>query len=77
MLEHILRRLAFGASPAELAAWSAMSIDAAIDRLLNYESLTTDHDSKIGDPNYAGITTQSGSPFSPNTLINEIGRAHV
>ncbi len=71
MLEHILRRLAFGASPAELAAWSGMSVDAAIDRLLNYESLTTDHDSKIGDPNYVGITTQSGSPFSPNTLIND------
>jgi uncharacterized protein (DUF1800 family) len=71
MLEHILRRLGFGASPAELAAWSAMPIDAVIDRLLNYESLSTDHDSKIGDPNYVGITTQSGQPFSPNTLIND------
>jgi uncharacterized protein (DUF1800 family) len=71
MLEHILRRLGFGASPAELAAWSSMSIDAVIDRLLNYESLSTDHDSKIGDPNYVGITTQSGQPFSPNTLIND------
>jgi len=71
MLEHILRRLAFGASPAELAAWSSMSIDAVIDRLLNYESLSTDHDSKIGLPDYVGITTQSGQPFSPNTLIND------
>src|SRR6478735_11363900 len=71
MLEHILRRMGFGASPAELAAWSAMPIEAVIDRLLNYESLSTDHDSHIGDPNYVGITTQSGQPFSPNTLIND------
>ena len=48
-----------------------MSIDAVIDRLLNYESLSTDHDSKIGQPEYAGITTQAGQPFSPNTLIND------
>jgi uncharacterized protein (DUF1800 family) len=71
MLEHILRRLGFGASPAELAAWSALSVDQVIDRLLNYESLSTDHDSKIGQPDYLGITTQSGQPFSPNTLIND------
>ena len=71
MLEHILRRLGFGASPAELAAWSSLPIDTVIDRLLNYESQSTDHDSKIGQPDYIGITTQSGQPFSPNTLIND------
>jgi uncharacterized protein (DUF1800 family) len=71
MLEHILRRLGFGASPTELAAWAALPIETVIDRLLNYESLSTDHDSKIGDPAYVGITTQAGQPFSPNTLIND------
>jgi uncharacterized protein (DUF1800 family) len=71
MLEHILRRLGFGASPAELAAWSALPIDTVIDKLLNYETLSTDHDSKIGLPEYIGITTQSGQPFSANTLIND------
>ena len=71
MLEHILRRLAFGASPAELAVWAGMPIDSVIDRLLNYESLSTDHDSKIGQPDYVGITTAAGQPFSPNTLIND------
>lgn len=63
--------MGFGASPAELAAWSNVPIDTVIDRFLNYESLSTDHDSKIGLPEYAGITTQSGQPFSPNTLIND------
>ena len=71
MLEHILRRLAFGASPAELAVWAGMPIDSVIDRLLNYESLSTDHDSKVGQADYVGITTASGQPFSPNTLIND------
>ncbi len=71
MLEHILRRMGFGASPAELAVWSGMSVDTVIDRLLNYESLSTDHDSKIGLPEYVGITTASGQPFSANTLIND------
>ena len=71
MLEHILRRMGFAATPAELAAWSALPIDTVIDRLLNYETQSTDHDVKIGDPNYLGITTQTGQPFSPNTLIND------
>ena len=71
MLEHILRRMGFGASPAELAAWAGVPVDAVIDRLLNYESLSTDHDSKIGLPEYVGITTASGQPFSANTLIND------
>ena len=71
MLEHILRRMGFGASPAELAAWANVPIETVIDRHLNFESFSTDHDSKIGLPEYVGITTQSGQPFSPNTLIND------
>ena len=71
MLEHILRRMGFGASPAELAAWSGVPIDTVIDRLLNYENFSTDHDAKIGQDAYAGITTAAGQPFSANTLIND------
>src|SRR5688572_30098275 len=71
MLEHILRRMGFGASPAELAALAGVSTDTLVDRLLNYESLSTDHDAKIGQAAYVGITTASGQPFSPNTLIND------
>ena len=71
MLEHILRRMGFGASPADLAFWAGVPIDTVIDRLLNYESASTDHDVKIGDAAYVGITTSSGNPFSPNTLIND------
>jgi uncharacterized protein (DUF1800 family) len=71
MLEHILRRMGFGASPADLAVWAGVPIDTVIDRLLNYENFSTDHDAKIGQAAYVGITTASGQPFSPNTLIND------
>ena len=33
--------------------------------------MSTDHDAKIGLPEYVGITTASGQPFSANTLIND------
>ena len=71
MLEHILRRMGFGASPAELNFWAGVPIDTVIDRLLNYESASTDHDVKIGLAEYVGITTASGQAFSANTLIND------
>ena len=71
MLEHILRRMGFGASPADLALWAGVPVDTVIDRLLNYENFSTDHDAKIGSPEYVGITTSAGNPFSANTLIND------
>ncbi|HJU44633.1 MAG TPA: DUF1800 domain-containing protein [Vicinamibacterales bacterium] len=71
MLEHILRRMGFGASPQDMQVWSAMDPSAVMDRLLNYESQPTNIDSRIGDPAFVNITTQVGRPFSPNTLIND------
>lgn len=71
MLEHILRRLAFGASQADLAFYGGYDPSAVIDRLLNYEPLSTDHDRLIGDASHVGITTTQGRPFSPNTSIND------
>jgi uncharacterized protein (DUF1800 family) len=71
MLEHILRRMGFGASPQEMQAWSAMNPSTVMDRLLNYENEPSNVDTRIGDPAYVNITTQTGRPFSPNTLIND------
>ena len=70
MLEHILRRLGFGASQADLEFYSGFDPSTVIDRLLHYEPLRADHDRWIGDPAYVGTTTQ-GRPFSPNTSIND------
>lgn len=71
MLEHILRRMGFGASQADIAYWSGASLTSVINALLNYESAPSDVDSKIGQPDYAGITTSGGRPFSPDTSIND------
>jgi uncharacterized protein (DUF1800 family) len=70
MLEHILRRMAFGASPTELAAWADMPLTSVITSLLNYESMPNDVDTKVGDPAYAGITAP-GRAFSPDTNITD------
>ncbi len=71
MLEHILRRMGFGASPQDMQFWSGTDPSVVIDRLLNYESQPTDIDSRIGDPAYVSVTLQSGRPFSPHTIIND------
>ena len=71
MLEHILRRMGFGASQADLQYWAGVDHGLMIDRLLTYENEPDDVDTKINDPAYVGISTASGRPFSPNTAIND------
>lgn len=70
MLEHILRRMGFGASPELLAYWADTPISMVIAQLLNYESQPNDVDTKINNPDYVNITTSNGA-FSPNTVIND------
>jgi uncharacterized protein (DUF1800 family) len=66
-LEHLLRRAGFGARPDELDMYGGMSIDAAVDTLLNYEDIADDVDSRIGQPGYVGMTI--AGQFSPQTNI--------
>jgi len=68
-IAHLLRRAGFGASASDLATYGAMSYGAAVDRLINYDSIPDDVDTKIGQAGFTG-TTSSG-PFSPNTVIND------
>ncbi|MEO8678177.1 MAG: DUF1800 domain-containing protein [Vicinamibacterales bacterium] len=70
MLEHILRRMGFGASPELLAYWADLPISTVITQLLNYENQPTDIDTKINNPDYVNITTSNGA-FSPDTVIND------
>ena len=70
MLEHILRRMGFGASPDDLAYYGDMSPTALVNALLNYTQAPDDVDARIGDAAYVGITTR-GAGFSPNTVIND------
>jgi uncharacterized protein (DUF1800 family) len=69
MLEHILRRLGFGATPEQLKQWGNTPVTQVIVQLLNYESQPADVDSKINNPAYVGVTTRG--QFSPDTVIND------
>jgi len=68
-IDHLLRRAGFGASSAELAAYEQLSYSQAVDRLINYQSIPDDVESKIGQPGYVGTT--SNGPFSPDTVITD------
>lgn len=67
LIDHLLRRAGFGASPDDVARFDAMSYREAVTTLVDYESIPDTVDTKIGAPGYVGTT--SNGPFSPNTVI--------
>ena len=69
LLEHVLRRMGFGASTEELARYSGQSPAQVIDSLLNYEQAPNNVDDNIGRSEYVAVTTRG--QFSPNTVIND------
>ena len=69
LLGHSLRRAGFGASSAELAAYSSLSYSQAVDRLVNYEQIPDTVDSNIGKPGFVGTTSRGA--FSPNTVADD------
>src|SRR5918992_1524522 len=70
MLEHVLRRMGFGASATDLSTFSDMSLGSVVNHLLDYERQPDTIDQQIGQAAYLGVTARGG-PFSPNTLIND------
>ena len=68
-IEHVLRRMAFGASAQDLQRFNGWAPAQAIDFLLNYEQESDDVDANIGNPEYVAVTTRG--QFSPNTVIND------
>ncbi len=69
-IDHLLRRAGFGASPADLPAYAALSYNQAVDRLVDYERQPDDVDAKVGTSGYLGVTTRGGA-YAPNTVIND------
>ncbi len=67
LIEHLLRRAGFGASPAEIQTYSDLGYPAALDRVINYESVFDNVDDLIGEPGYVGMTIVG--PFTPATNI--------
>jgi uncharacterized protein (DUF1800 family) len=69
MLDHVLRRMGFGASSKELDTFSRLPLVAVVGYLMNYQRAPDDVDAKINDAAYVGVTTRGA--FSPNTVIND------
>jgi uncharacterized protein (DUF1800 family) len=69
LLEHLLRRAGFGASPADRESYDGLEYYEAVSRLLDFDPTAVDIDDKIGTPGYVGITTRGA--FSPNLVIND------
>jgi uncharacterized protein (DUF1800 family) len=69
-IEHLLRRAGFGASADDLRDLEDMSSLSAAAHLLNFEAIPDDVDEKIGQAEYAGVTTRGGA-FAPNTNIED------
>src|SRR6476469_10102711 len=69
VIAHLLRRAGFGASNAELAAYSQLSYSEAVDRLINYDALPDAVDANIGKPGFVGTTSRGA--FSPNTVADD------
>lgn len=68
-LEHVLRRMGFGASTQDLERFSGQSIQSVIDTLLNFEQASNNVDDNIGKAEYIAVTTRG--QFAPNTVVND------
>jgi uncharacterized protein (DUF1800 family) len=56
LIEHLLRRIGFGAGPGDVERYAALGYATALDRLINYESIHDGVDGKIGEPGYVALT---------------------
>ena len=70
LVEHLLRRAGFGASPDERDRFARLTYPLAVATLTDFDPATTDIDDRIGTPGHVGITTR-GRGFSPNNVIND------
>jgi uncharacterized protein (DUF1800 family) len=68
-IEHLLRRAGFGAAPDELSFYSEMSVDQAVDTLIEYERVEDNVDSWISKPGFVGVTTRG--QFAPAANITD------
>jgi len=70
-IEHLLRRAAFGAVEEEVSSYANMPYVAAVERLLSYERVDDNVDSKIGQPGYVGVTARAAGGFKPAENIDD------
>jgi len=71
MVTHVLRRLGFGASSADLQSFAGFSPTALVDHLLDYDRVPDDVDGRIGQAGHLTVAGVREVPFSPNTTIGD------
>ena len=63
LVEHLLRRAGFGASPDERDRFARLTYPLAVATLTDFDPATTDIDDRIGTPGYvAGAILQLAGP---------------
>src|SRR5687767_6830251 len=67
LIEHLLRRIGFGAAPGEVERYAELGYATALNELINYENIHDGVDEHIGQPGYA-LFTVTGRPV-PDTNI--------
>jgi uncharacterized protein (DUF1800 family) len=67
LIEHLLRRIGFGAAPGDVERYSELGYATALDELVNYENIHDGVDDHIGEPGYV-LFTVTGRPV-PATNI--------
>jgi uncharacterized protein (DUF1800 family) len=67
LIEHLLRRIGFGAGANEIQQYAELGYATALDRLINYESVFDGVDDLIGQPGYVALTVIG--PLSPESNI--------
>lgn len=70
LLDHLLRRAGFGASPIERESYAGRSYTEIVDELVGFEPATTDIDHLMQTPGHVGVTARNGA-FTPNIVIND------
>jgi uncharacterized protein (DUF1800 family) len=70
-IEHLLRRAGFGGSPSEVDSFADLGLNVTIDRLVNFDTVTDDVDSHIGDAAYLGVVSRSGGAFNARDNIDD------
>jgi uncharacterized protein (DUF1800 family) len=56
LIEHLLRRIGFGAGPGDVDRYAQLGYATALDQLINYESIHDEVDDLIGKPGYVALT---------------------
>src|SRR5688572_28587500 len=70
-IEHLLRRAGFGAVEKDVVFFASMPYVAADERLLSFDHVPDDVDSKIGRPGFVGVTARAAGGFQPHQNIDD------